>query len=60
MVTLGKRNNKPIGAYGKANQRLAEIKQKTSGKSTKVNGKQQNSNRDQRGKNHAGIRSRQR
>ena len=56
MVALGKRNNKPIGACRKANQRLAEIKQKTSEKSPKVNGKQQNCNRDQSAENHAGIR----
>ena len=55
MVALGKRNNKPIGACRKANQRLAEIKQKTSEKSPKVNGKQQIRNRDQSGKNHTGV-----
>ena len=57
MVALGKRNNKPIGACRKANQRLVEIKQKMSEKSPKVNGKQQIRNRDQSGKNHAEIRS---
>ena len=57
-MTLGKRNNKPIGARRKASQRLAEIKQKTSEKSRKVNGKQQIRNRDQSGKNHAEIRPR--
>ena len=56
MVALGKRNNKPIGACRKANQRLAEIKQKTSEKPSKVNGKQQIRNRDQSDKNHAEIR----